>query len=99
LLNLDRAPHRVDHARELDQNSIPGKLDDAAAMLRDLGFDQVLAQGLEPGVCAGFVLAHQPTVTNHVGREDRGELAFELLRSHWRSSLGATSQNLRARRA
>jgi hypothetical protein len=50
-------------------------------------------------VRAGLIFAHQPTVADDVGGEDRGELALELLRSHWRSSLGATSQNLRARQA
>ena len=82
LLNLDRAPHRIDHARKLDQDTITRKLDDAAAMLCDLGFDEVLVQGPKMGVRAGFVRAHQPTVADHVGGEDRGELAFELLRSH-----------------
>jgi hypothetical protein len=88
-----------DDASELDQRAVACQLDDAAAMLGDLGLDDLLAQCFEPGVRAGLVLAHEPTVADHVGGEDRGELAFELLRSHRRGSLGATSPDLRTLRA
>ena len=90
LLHLDRALDGVNHARELDQRAVARELDRPAAALGDLGIDEVLAKRLEPGVRACLVLAHQPTVTDHIGGEDRGELAFELLRSHRWALSGAT---------
>ena len=44
VLNLDRAAHRVDHAAELDKNSVAGALDDASVMRVDGGVDQIAAQ-------------------------------------------------------
>ena len=46
-LHLDRAAHRVDDAGELDQQAVAGGLDDAAAMLRDLGIEQFAPQRLQ----------------------------------------------------
>ena len=43
-LHLDRAAHRVDDAGELDQHAVAGGLDDAAAVLGDLGIDKLAAQ-------------------------------------------------------
>ena len=60
LLDLDRAPHRVDSACELDQGTIADELDYPTAVLGGPGLDQCLAHSLEPGVRAGPVLAHQP---------------------------------------
>jgi hypothetical protein len=42
-LDLDRAVDGVDDAGELDQGAIAGELDNAAAMIGDLGFGDVLA--------------------------------------------------------
>ena len=42
-LHLDRAAHRIDDARELDQQAVAGGLDDAAAVLGDLRIDQLAA--------------------------------------------------------
>ena len=47
-LHFDRAAHRLDHAAELDENSVPGALDDAAVMGGDCGVDQVAAQPAQP---------------------------------------------------
>ena len=41
LLRLDRALHRVDRARELDQQAVAGGTDDASMELRDLGLDHL----------------------------------------------------------
>ena len=37
-LHLDRALHRIDRARELDQQTIAGGTDDTSMELRDLAF-------------------------------------------------------------
>ena len=76
-LDLDRTPHRVDDARELDQRAVARELDDTAAVLGDPRLDELLAQRLEPGVRARLVGFHQPAVTDHVGGQDRGQPAFD----------------------
>ena len=43
-MHLDRAAHRVDDADELDQESIAGGLDDAPAVLLDLGTGELAPQ-------------------------------------------------------
>jgi hypothetical protein len=40
-LHLDRAPHRVDDTGELDEETVAGGFDDAAAMLGDLGIAEL----------------------------------------------------------
>jgi hypothetical protein len=47
-LNLDRASRRVHGACELNQHTVAGGLDDAAAMLRDFGIDKGFSQRLQP---------------------------------------------------
>ena len=51
-------------------------------MGRDLGREDLAAQGLERGQGAGLVLAHQPRVAGHVGRHDRSEPAFGAVLRH-----------------
>jgi hypothetical protein len=41
-LNVDGAAHGIDHADKLHQHSVAGRLNNAAAMLGDLGVDQFL---------------------------------------------------------
>jgi hypothetical protein len=43
-LHLDRAAHHVDDAGELDQEPIAGGLDDAPAVLLDLGIGELAPQ-------------------------------------------------------
>ena len=43
-MDFDRAEHCVDHAAELDDAAVAGALDDAAAMDRDRGVDQIASQ-------------------------------------------------------
>jgi hypothetical protein len=73
--------HRVDSACELDQGTIAGELDYPTAVLGDPGLDQCLAHSLEPGVRAGPPSPISRCI-QHVGGEDRGELAFEFLPGH-----------------
>ena len=70
LLDRDRAAHRVDHARELDQGAVAHELDEAAAVLGEERLDQLPAQRLQPGERAGLVALHEPAVADHVGRHD-----------------------------
>ena len=46
-LDLDRASDRIDNSRELGQQPVAGGFDDAAAVLVDLGIDELAAMRLE----------------------------------------------------
>ena len=85
-LHLDRAAHRIDDAGELDQQAVAGGLDDAAAMLGDLGIDERLSTGLEPGERAFLVGTHQPAITGDIGRQDGREASLDPGASHFQRS-------------
>ena len=75
VLHFDRAPHRVDHAAELDDGAVAGALDHPALVHGDGGIDEIAAQRPEPREGAVLVGAGQPAKADHIGSEDRGELA------------------------
>ena len=79
-LHGNRAGDGLDHARELDQNAVAGGLNDAAAVLGDLGIDQCGAMRLEPREGVFLVGAHEPAVTRHVRGENRRQPAFGAFR-------------------
>ena len=80
VLHFDRAAHRVDDAAELDENSVPGALDDAAVMRGDGRIDQVAAQPPEPRQRSVLVGAGEPAVADHVRDQDRRD--FPCSRHH-----------------
>ncbi len=57
-LQRDGADDRFDDARELDQDSVAGGLDDAPFVLGDLRVDQIAAQRSEAREGAGLVPFH-----------------------------------------
>jgi hypothetical protein len=57
-LQFGSTAHRVDDAREFDQHSVAGRLDDASGMLADLRVDELAAMRLKAFVRAFFVQAH-----------------------------------------
>jgi hypothetical protein len=71
-LDGDGAAHGLDGAGEIHQETVAGALDDAAAMGGDVRFDDLAEMRLEEPQRALLVVAHQPAVTDHVGRQDRG---------------------------
>src|SRR5262249_28109461 len=80
VLNIKGTPYRVHHAGELGQQPISGVLDDAPTVLSDLGIDERAQMVREPGVRSLLVLAGQPTVARHVGRQDGSEPSLYALR-------------------
>jgi len=70
-LQLDCTAHRIDDARELDQQPITGRFHNAAAMLGDLGVRYFAAQRRLGRVRALLVLAHQPRIARDIGRQYR----------------------------
>src|SRR5215813_12205531 len=78
-LQFDRAAHRIDDAGEFDQEPVAGGLDDAAAMLSDLGLRHFAAQRRQCRVRALLVLAHQPRIASNIGRQHRRQPALDTL--------------------
>ena len=75
VLDLDRAAHRVDHAAKLDDRPVAGAFDDAAVVHGDGRINEIAAQRSQPRQGAVLVRAGQAAEADHVGGEDRGELA------------------------
>ena len=75
VLHFDGAAHGVDDAAELDERAVAGALDDAPVMHGDGRIDQIAAQRPQPRQRAILVRAGEPAVADHVGGQDRRELA------------------------
>jgi hypothetical protein len=71
-LNLHRALCRADRARELGEDAVARRVDDAAAVLADQRQDHGLVT-LEVADGRRLVLPHEPAVTGDVGSQDGGE--------------------------
>ena len=78
-LHRDRAGDGLNHARELDEDAVAGRLDDAALVLGDLRIDEFTAMASEPREGAGFVLPHEAAIAGHIGGENGREPAFDPL--------------------
>jgi len=69
------AQHGVDHAAELDENSVAGALDDTPVMSGDGGIDQIAAQPPEARQGTIFGGAGEPAIADDVGDQNRRNLA------------------------
>jgi hypothetical protein len=67
---------------ELDQHSVPGRLNDPAVMLGNCWIDDLAPQGFQGRQSADLVGAHQPRVTRDISRQDRCQPSMNLLLSH-----------------
>ena len=81
-LYLDRALDGFDHAGELDQHPVAGRLDRVPMMFRDLRVDELVSVCPEGGKRPRLVDAHEAAVADHVGGQDGGEFAFNFLGGH-----------------
>jgi hypothetical protein len=77
VLDFDGTTHRIDDAGEFDQQPVAGGLDDAAAVLGDLGIRQLAPQRRQSRERTFLVVAHQTRVAGDIGCEDRREPAFD----------------------
>ena len=75
-LDLDRALDRADHAAEHGENTIAGRVHDAAAVAGHQRQDHGLV-ALEVADRGGFVLAHKPAVAGDVGGKNGSEPALD----------------------
>jgi len=78
-LHRNRASDGLNDTRKFYQDAVAGRLDDAALMFGDLRVDKFPAMGSEPGKSASLVLAHQPRVSDDIGRENGRESALDPL--------------------
>src|SRR5215475_5071772 len=69
-LHFDRATNRIDHACKLAEQTVACRVDDAAAVLFDLGVGNLPPQCLQRSERAFFVRPHQARVARNVGRQD-----------------------------
>jgi hypothetical protein len=74
-LDLDRAAHCIDYARELGKEAVTGILHDPAPVFGDLGIDHLAEVRFEPFVRPFLIGAHETRVTGHISGEDGGEAA------------------------
>src|SRR5262249_14815745 len=81
-LNVDGASDSVDDADKFHQDAIACCFDDAAAMLSNLGIDQLLAVLLELVQRAFLVGTHQPAVAGNVADENSRKPAVNVLFTH-----------------
>jgi hypothetical protein len=86
-LHGHRARDGFDDARELEQNAVPGRLDDAPAMFVDFRIDLFAPMRLQPGERAFLIGTHKPAVSRDVGGENGGQPAFDASRGQKRCSL------------
>ena len=75
---------------ELDQHSIAGCLDDAPAVLGNLGFQQDVSQLLQQSHRALLVLTHQTAVASDISRQYRRESPVYMLHRQGASPNWAT---------
>ena len=79
LLKIDGAGERFGHALELDKQAVAGALDDAAPAPGDRRVYELEPDRLQARKRSGLVHLHQPAVADHVGGENRGEPALDMM--------------------
>jgi hypothetical protein len=73
-LDFDRAAHRVDGARKLDEHAVAGVLDDLPAVPNDARLEERAPMLPQTAVGAFFVLADEAAVSGDVGHKERRQL-------------------------
>src|SRR5262249_24962709 len=74
--------HGIDDAAKLDQEAVPGSLNDAAAVLGDHGIQEFVVMGIEPRQRTLLVGSHQAAVASDVAGEDGGKPTFYTTFGH-----------------
>src|SRR5712691_8864893 len=76
-LELHSSSNRLDRARKLRQEPVPGVLHDAAAVLDDCWINGVRQERGQFGMRSLFVIVHEPRVASHVGGHYRRQPALD----------------------
>jgi hypothetical protein len=77
-LDLDRAAHRREGARELGAHALGFELEDAAAVDGDRGIDHLVVAELQGCLGRAGVVRSQALIVGHVGHQDRRELLLDV---------------------
>src|SRR5262249_53692861 len=83
-LHLDRTTTRVDHARNLAEQTTARRVDDAATVLLDLGVGNLTPQRLQRSERAFLVRPHQARIARDVCRQYRCEAPLDPFLRHGR---------------
>jgi hypothetical protein len=70
-LESHRSPNRLNRARKLRQEPVPGVLHDAAAMFRNRGRNTFRQECCQLRMRSLFVMVHEPGIASHVGGQYR----------------------------
>ncbi len=82
VLYIRRTLDGIDDTAELDQEAVTHGLDEAAPVVGDGRFDDLVETPIELCPRAGLVLPHQSAVTDHVSREYRGQPSLDSFLGH-----------------
>jgi hypothetical protein len=69
-LDFEGARNGFNHTWELDEQAIPGRLNDPTLMFRDIGIDEFATEGSEAIEGSRLVLAHESAVADDIGAEN-----------------------------
>jgi hypothetical protein len=83
-LHLDRATNRIDHARELAEQTIARRMDDAAPVLLDLGVGYLAPQHFQRSEHAFLIHPHQARIAHDVGRQNCRQAPLDPFLRHRR---------------
>ena len=83
-LEDDRTLDCICNAAELRQQSVAHQLEDAPAVLVNLGLEQLSAVHPELSERIRLILLHQPGVAHDIRGKDGGKVALGAFFSHWR---------------
>jgi hypothetical protein len=76
------AAHCVDDTGKLDKEAVAGCLDDAPAVLGDLGIAELSADRAQCGERTLLIFAHQPRIAGNINSEDRCQPALDPFSAH-----------------
>jgi hypothetical protein len=82
-LEGNRTFHSINNAGEFGEQPVTHQLEDAAEMLLDFGFEQLLTVGSQPLKCRRFGLLHEAAIANHVSGKNSGEMALGAFFGHF----------------
>ena len=78
VLDLDRAAHCRERARELGAHALGLELEDATAIDRDRRIDHLVVAELQGCLGPAAVVRDQALIVGHVGHQDRRELLLDV---------------------
>lgn len=98
-MHFDRKLNRAHGAHKLYKERAARGLEFAAAVLLDLGFEQLTANRLKLSKCSGLIYAHATAIAHYIGGQGRRTPSWHRLFSHQDHSLPDTRYRRNSMRA